>query len=309
VNLYDYYLVNSTEFTIRLDPVHEFVGESQPKDSSVAPQLTATMPTESIVHDATPAIVRISGSYGSGSGFFITSDGLVVANAHVVRRESSVTVTMSNGKSLGSSTIYVDEDRDLAFVKIPGTNYPKLKLKIPPPNPGADVIAIGSPLSEQLTNSVTKGVVSGVRHGEHGIWIQTDTAMNPGNSGGPLLNASGEVVGVNTMKIVEQGVSGINFSLASSEIADLLSTRFGTSLNQMAGTTAVQVMVAISSTPAGADIEVDGAFLGNTPAEVPLVVGERMIKITKKGYKGFERRLQVVQGGKQTVSVDLEQAP
>jgi serine protease Do len=261
---------------------------------------------ENTVRDAIPAVVRISGSNGAGSGFFVTSDGLVVTNAHVVRNESSVTVTTSSGKSIQSSTIYADEDRDLAFIKVTGTNYPVLRLQTRPPNPGADVIAIGSPLSEQLTNSVTKGVVSGVRHGNHGTWIQTDTAMNPGNSGGPLLNTSGEVVGVNTMKLVEPDISGINFSLASSEIADLLKSRFGTSLAPVAPAPVLST-VAIISNPAGSDIEVDGVFLGNTPAEVPMAVGERTLKITKKGFKPWERKLQVVSGGKQTVSADLEQ--
>jgi S1-C subfamily serine protease len=131
--------------------------------------------------------------------------------------------------------------------------------------------------------------------------------MNPGNSGGPLLNFSGEVVGVNTMKIVEQGVSGINFSLASLEIANLLSSRFGTSLNKSAAAAPALVTVSISSTPNGAEIEVDGAFLGDTPAEVPLAVGERTLKITKRGYKAFEKKLQVLPGGKQAISADLEQ--
>jgi serine protease Do len=309
-NLYDYYLVTSTQFTIRLDGVQEFVGASSPTEPLVvrtsAP--AASNSVESTVHDAIPAVVRISASNQAGSGFFITSDGLIVTNAHVVRNESYVTVITSSGKSLQSAAIYTDEDRDLAFVKVAGTSYPKLRLQTIPPNPGADVIAIGSPVSDQLTNSVTKGVVSGIRRGDHGTWIQTDTAMNPGNSGGPLLNTSGEVVGVNTMKIVERDVSGINFSLASSEVADLLKIRFGTSLTQpVAAVAPVLASVAIISTPAGSEIEVDGVFLGNTPAEVPLAVGERSLTITKKGYKPWQRKLHVVSGGKQTISADLEQ--
>lgn len=309
-NLYDYYLVTSTHFAIHLDAVQDFVGDSQPKEPAIVRASAPVGPVtsvENIVRDAIPAVVRISGLNQAGSGFFISPDGLVVTNAHVVRSESVVTVTMSSGKSIQSSTIYIDEDRDLALVKISGTHYPALKLEAIPPNPGADVIAIGSPLSEQLTNSVTKGVVSGIRRGNHGIWIQTDTAMNPGNSGGPLLNTSGEVVGVNTMKLVDQDISGINFSLASSEIADLLKSRFGTSLATPTVTAPVLATVVITSAPAGADIEVDGTFLGNTPAEVPLAVGERTLRITKKGYRPLERKLQVVSGGKQTISADLEQ--
>jgi serine protease Do len=309
-NMYDYYLVTSTQFTIQLNAVQDFVGTSPSNGPSIvrtsAPAAPG-LPVENIVHGAFPAVVRISGSKGSGSGFFITSEGLIVTNAHVVRNESVVTVTISSGKSIPSSSIYVDDDRDLAFVKIAGTNYPVLKLTTTPPNPGADVIAIGSPLSDQLTNSVTKGVVSGIRKGDRGVWIQTDTAMNPGNSGGPLLNSSGEVIGVNTMKIVDPSVSGINFSLASSEISELLRSRFGASFAQPIVTAPVLSTVAITSTPLGADIEVDGLFLGNTPAELPLPVGERTLKITKKGYKPFERRLQVMSGAKQAVSADLEQ--
>jgi serine protease Do len=309
-NLYDYYLVTSTQFTIRLDAVQEFVLGNDSKEPPFVRTSTAVVPTTSVentVHDALPAVVRIAGANKSGSGFFIMSDGLIVTNAHVVRDESSVTVTVANGTSMQSSTIYTDEDRDLAFVKVAGTNYPTLRLQTALPNPGADVIAIGSPVSDQLTNSVTKGVVSGVRHGSHGVWIQTDTALNPGNSGGPLLNTSGEVVGVNTLKLVDVGVTGINFSLASSEIADLLKSRFGTSFSQPPATAPSLSTVAVTSTPAGADIEVDGVFLGNTPAELPLTVGERTLRISKKGYRPVERKLQVMSGGKQTISADLEQ--
>lgn len=309
-NLYDYYLVTSTQFTIRLDAVQDFVGGNEPKEPPLvrtSAPVASTNSVENTVHDAIPAVVRISGASKAGSGFFIMSDGLIVTNAHVVRDESSVTVTTANGTSMQSSTIYTDEDRDLAFVKVAGTNYPTLRLQTTPPNPGADVIAIGSPVSDQLANSVTKGVVSGLRHGDHGIWIQTDTALNPGNSGGPLLNISGEVVGVNTLKLVDPHVTGINFSLASSEVADLLRSRFGTSFTQPVATAPNLSTVVITSTPAGADIEVDGVDLGNTPAEVPLAVGERALRITKKGYRPLERKVQVVSGGKQTVSADLEQ--
>lgn len=308
-NLYDFYLVTSAQYTIRLDAVQDFVGEPQPAQPAVLRTSgSAGTPSsvEGVVHDAIPAVVRIAGTSKSGSGFFISPDGLIVTNAHVVKGESVVTVTTSTGTSIQSSTIYVDDDRDLAFVKVSGTGYPALKLDIAPPNVGSDVIAIGSPLDEVLTNTVTKGIVSGIRHGEHGTWIQTDAALNPGNSGGPLLNTSGEVVGVNTIKIVAPDVSGINFSLASSEIAVLLRSRFGASVSQLSPEGAATGNVAVISTPSGADIEIDGVFLGSTPAELPLSVGERTLRITKKGYTPFERKLEVVAAGKQSISADLE---
>jgi ATP-dependent Clp protease ATP-binding subunit ClpA len=81
------------------------------------------------------------------------------------------------------------------------------------------------------------------------------------------------------------------------------------SLEQSSPTLPISSMVTIGSTPTGADIEVDGAFLGNTPAEVPLAVGERVVRITKKGYKPWERTLQVLPRGKQTITAELEQLP
>jgi len=81
------------------------------------------------------------------------------------------------------------------------------------------------------------------------------------------------------------------------------------SLTQSIPPLPVRSMVAISWTPVGANIEIDGAYLGNTPAEVPLAVGERTVRLTKKGYEPWERKLQVLAGGKQTISADLEQSP
>ena len=112
--------------------------------------------------------------------------------------------------------------------------------------------------------------------------------------------------GVNTIKIVAPDVSGINFSLASSEIAALLGSRFGASLPGATLEITSTGIIAVTSTPSGADIEVDGAFFGSTPAELPLSVGERTLGITKKGYTPFERKLEVVAAGKQSISADLE---
>jgi len=250
----------------------------------------------------------VSTSEGWGSGFFVSSDGVLVTNAHVIGNHESVTVTLSDGKSIDTSTLYVDADRDLALVKISGNNYPYLKLSKSVPDVGADVIAIGSPGlgSAMLTNTVTKGIVSAVRHTDAGTWIQTDTALNHGNSGGPLLNRNDEVVGVNTLKAPPE-FSGLNFSIASPDVDTLVRSRFGVTLN--GDDTKHQEgsgVVSIISVPPGADIEVDGEFLGSTPSELPMNSGEHTLTITKKGFTPFERTLQVIPGAKQTISAELE---
>ena len=137
------------------------------------------------------------------------------------------------------------------------------------------------------------------------IWIQTDTAINHGNSGGPLLNRKGEVVGVNTLRAPISEYSGMNFALASSEVDKLVRLKFGVQLNAV-DTANATGLISVSSNPSGADIEVDGVFLGDTPAELPMAAGDRALKITKRGFTTFERKLHVIPGGKQSVSAELE---
>lgn len=312
-NLYDYYLVTSTDFNVQLDSANAFFKNADSpsglvKTSSSTGSGATPLATESIVKVAEPAVVVVSTPEGWGSGFFVSPDGVIVTNAHVIGNRQSVTVTLSDGRSIETSTLYVDSERDLALVKVPGGNYPYLKLSKVAPDAGADVIAIGSPGvgSTMLTNTVTKGIVSAVRRTNAGTWIQTDTALNHGNSGGPLLNRNAEVVGVNTLKAPPE-FSGLNFSIASSDVDTLVRARFGVTLNtedikQAEGTGIVSVV----SLPPGADLEVDGVFIGNTPSELPMSVGDHSLRITKKGFKAFERRLRVVPNGKQSISAELE---
>jgi serine protease Do len=313
-NLYDYYVVSSTEFNVRLDASSDFFKNADSPSGLVktsTPNATDELPalsTENIVKAAMPAVVVVSTTDAWGSGFFISPDGVLVTNAHVIGNHQSVTIILSNGKRTETSTIYVDSNRDLALVKIPGTQYPYLKLSKGEPNVGADVIAIGSPGlgSMVLTNTVTKGIVSAVRHTQTGTWIQTDTALNHGNSGGPLLNRSDEVVAVNTLKALPE-FSGLNFCIASSEVESFVRASFGVRLG---GADNKQVessgVVSFASVPQGADIELDGAFLGSTPSDLPMKSGEHTLVIKKKGFRPFERKLTVVPGAKQTVSAELE---
>lgn len=169
------------------------------------PPAIATTPeanTANRVYDkANPAVVMIRGNNGWGSGFIISANGYIVTNAHVVAGEPAVvTVMMADGKTEMPADVvgFAQDGLDLALIKI---NRPEKFPTLAPGNSksirvGDNVYAIGTPLAEVNQNTFTAGMVSGIR--EDSRWIQHNAAINRGNSGGPLLNDKGEVIGVNT---------------------------------------------------------------------------------------------------------------
>jgi serine protease Do len=164
---------------------------------------------------------------GVGSGFILTSDGLVMTNAHVVEGADEVLVTLPDKREFKAKIIGSDKRTDVAVVKIEATGLPAVKigdmnrLKV-----GEWVMAIGSPFG--LENTVTAGIVSAKQRdtGDYLPFIQTDVAINPGNSGGPLINMRGEVVGINSQIYSRSGgFQGISFAIPIDEatrVADQL---------------------------------------------------------------------------------------
>jgi len=155
---------------------------------------------------------------GEGSGFIVSPDGYILTNAHVVADADEVTVRMTDRREYQAKVIGVDERSDVAVIKIEGKNLPVVKIGDPSKlRPGEWVLAIGSPFS--FENSVTAGIVSATGRsmpGENGLvpFIQTDVAVNPGNSGGPLFNLNGEVVGINSQIYSRSGgYMGISFAI------------------------------------------------------------------------------------------------
>jgi serine protease Do len=156
---------------------------------------------------------------GVGSGFILTSDGLIMTNAHVVDGADEVIVTLTDKREFKARIVGADKRTDVAVVKIEATGLPAVKvgdvsrLKV-----GEWVMAIGSPFG--LENTVTAGIVSAKQRdtGDYLPLIQTDVAINPGNSGGPLINMRGEVVGINSQIYSRSGgYMGIAFAIPIDE--------------------------------------------------------------------------------------------
>ncbi|MBQ2549645.1 MAG: trypsin-like peptidase domain-containing protein, partial [Bacteroidales bacterium] len=160
---------------------------------------------------------------GSGSGVIIRSDGYIVTNNHVVENASKVSVTLNNNKVYDATVVGTDPATDVALIKIDATDLPVIEmgdsdaLRL-----GEWVLAIGSPLSYNLRSTITAGIVSAKgrsmpsNSGEFKIesFIQTDAAVNPGNSGGALVNKKGQLVGINTAIISQTGsYSGYSFAV------------------------------------------------------------------------------------------------
>ncbi len=166
---------------------------------------------------------------GVGSGFIISQDGYVMTNAHVIDGATDVIVKMTDSREFKAKVIGVDARSDVAVLKIDGTNLPTVTIgSSAKARVGEWVIAIGSPFD--LDNSVTAGIISakGRETGDFLPFIQTDVAVNPGNSGGPLINMRGEVVGINAQIYSKSGgYMGISFAIPIDDairVADQLKT-------------------------------------------------------------------------------------
>jgi serine protease Do len=155
---------------------------------------------------------------GEGSGFIVSPDGYILTNAHVVAGADEVTVRMTDRREYPAKVVGLDRRTDVAVLKIEGKSLPVVRLGDPSKlRPGEWVLAIGSPFT--FENTVTAGIVSATGRsmpGEDGLvpFIQTDVAVNPGNSGGPLFNLNGEVVGINSQIYSRSGGwMGLSFAI------------------------------------------------------------------------------------------------
>jgi serine protease Do len=192
-----------------------------------------------VAQEVSPAVVGITNQASMGFDFFgreyvqdtggtgviISEDGYIVTNEHVVANAKSLTVSLADGRSFPATVVGAEKSTDLAVIKIDATGLPKAtfgdsdNLKI-----GQLAVAIGNPLGMEFSRTVTAGIISGVDRilnisQDSAIrLIQTDAVINPGNSGGPLVNAKGEVIGLNSMKLASSQVEGMGFAIPSNQV-------------------------------------------------------------------------------------------
>jgi serine protease Do len=168
---------------------------------------------------------RPHGSESQGSGFFISDDGYIVTNAHVVEDAAEVTVIMSDGTELEAELIGTDERTDLALLKVEGNDFTYVRFADEEPMIGQWVIAVGNPFG--LGGTVTAGIISAegrdIGTGPYDNYLQIDAPVNNGNSGGPTFNTQGEVVGVNTAIYSPSGGNvGIAFAIPASTVNEIV---------------------------------------------------------------------------------------
>ncbi|MDR3493009.1 MAG: Do family serine endopeptidase [Ancalomicrobiaceae bacterium] len=264
-----------------------------------------------------------------GSGFFVSADGLVVTNNHVVENAKTMTVTMDDGKTLDATVVSTDPKTDLAVLKVTEKgDYPFVSFAKEAAKPGDWVVAIGNPYG--LGGTVTAGIVSAIGRdigsGPYDNYLQIDAPINKGNSGGPTFNLKGEVVGVNTAIYSPSGGSvGIGFDIPSSTAETVISS-LETGGKVVRGYLGVRIQPVTSEiadslgmkTAAGALI--DQAMPGTPAAKAGLKAGDVITALNGQPIKdareltrlvgalkpGDDAKLTFVRGGnEQTADVSL----
>jgi trypsin-like peptidase len=181
-----------------------------------------------MVKSVVNSVVTVKTNFGHGSGFLISSEGHILTNEHVISGAEKIEIIFDNGFTFPGTLLKSSEHRDVALIKVTGNGFKPLPLNSSEDgvDPGAEVIAVGTPADISLGQTVTKGIISGKRIIEEQNFIQTDVTINPGNSGGPLLNNSGEVIGIIVSKIVEDNMEGLGFAIPIREACTILNINF-----------------------------------------------------------------------------------
>lgn len=209
------------------------LGPSAPASPTDDPLMVARCPYEppSLPDDsevALDATLLVRSSEGTGSAVLISPDGFALTAAHVVGDDRSVGIIAHGGAELSAQVVRLDTDQDVALLKVETDGDSScLPLTEDEASLGSEVFILGSPAGEALSFSVSKGVVSGYRTFEDTRFVQLDASVNPGNSGGPAVDASGTVVGIASWKISHVSMEGLAFAVPADTALHALGVELG----------------------------------------------------------------------------------
>ena len=217
------------------------VKEGTAQAASVKLSPARDTPAVRVAQNVGPAVVGITNkavardmfnrrveSTGIGSGVIFKSDGYIVTNNHVIEGARELIVSLSDGRTVNAELVGTDEMTDIAVVKVDAKDLPTAKFgNSDEVVVGEPAIAIGNPLGLEFQGSVTVGVISALNRtlelsDRRVMLFQTDAAINQGNSGGPLLNADGEVIGINSAKLASNGVEGMGFAIPINTVQTII---------------------------------------------------------------------------------------
>jgi serine protease Do len=262
---------------------------SVPSPTVLAQRENEEQTTIDVYRIASPAVVTLSTGRGEGSGSIVSPEGLILTNEHVIRgaRSGMVSVSMSAGKRYTGRVIAIDRRNDLALVRLNTTDrFPTVRLSTPQSiQVGQRVFAIGSPFG--LSGTLTTGILSRIsRNGD----LQTDAALNPGNSGGPLLNSRGELIGVNKA-ILSRGAggnTGIGFATSIAVARNFIEQ------NRNRPNPSTTALAPSSSTPQlgvtldASTLVILGVQPGSLAASIGLRQGDQLIAVDGRHLRGIE---------------------
>lgn len=303
-----------------------------PTDPSVTMTLQpaggSALSLQSVYAKCLPSVVGIHadisrGEYSTGTGIVLTADGYIVTNTHVLDGAKAVTVTTSDGTEYTGKLVGADAVSDIAVLKIdaqgltPAEFGDSSSLQV-----GDDVVSIGNPLGEQLRWTMTNGIISAINRavevdGKSMTLLQTNAALNNGNSGGPLINAYGQVIGINTLKMsttddTEATVEGLGFALPISSVSfvvnDIIATgsyrgapSLGitvTTLEKEGGGTQVQV-VEVSGGSGAADAGIQAGDVILAADGQPISVTSDLLTVRRSHVIGDTVTLTILRDGQQ----------
>lgn len=176
-----------------------------------------------LIDYAKQSCVTVITDGGHGSGVIINENGYILTAYHVIQGVNKITIKFINGFQLDAKIIAFSEGYDVAILDVEGGGYKPLPFETEGDLMlGEELISIGTPIDVSLAQSISTGILSGNRKIEDRVYLQTNMALSPGNSGGPLLNSKGEIVGIVQEKIVAEGTEGIGFAIPVAKIVEEL---------------------------------------------------------------------------------------